>query len=76
MSGRNEGPPTLTVWKDGSFVIHGARDAEYATLSEPDVVILNLDLGTHDAVTFLPAQARVGLSEKLFAANSKGGRDA
>ncbi len=69
---RNAGPKTLSVWRDGTFVIHGLRDAEYAKLSEPDEVVLTLDLTTHEPVTFITAAERLRLAVKLFGSASKG----
>lgn len=63
---RNAGHPCLTIWKDGSFVHHGYRDAEIAALSEPDDVLLTIRLDTLDAVTFITPQQRIALAEKFF----------
>ena len=63
---RNAGALTLTVWNDGSWSAWGLRDAEIATLGEPDKVLLNVRLDTLATVEFRPFQERVTLYEKLF----------
>ncbi len=35
---RNAGRPTLTVWSDGTYVIHGSRDAELTLAGEIDFI--------------------------------------
>lgn len=63
---RNTGTPTLTVWDDGSWLVHGFRDAEIAYLCEPDKVIMSLSMDTWEPVTFITPQQRINLAEKLF----------
>lgn len=70
VAARNAAALTLTVWADGTWVIHGYRDAEVATLCEPDKVLLNLDCATFNAVTFITPSERLRLAEKLFGRTS------
>lgn len=63
---RNAGAETLTVWTDGGWKVWGLRDAEVATLCEPEKVLLNIRLDTRDAVEFRPFQERVTLYEKVL----------
>lgn len=57
---------TLTVWKDGSFLVQSRRDAEYSALCEPSDVILTFDLSTHEAVNFITPAERLRLFTFLF----------
>lgn len=50
IAARNAGVPCLTIWKDGSFVHHGFRDAEIAEACEPNEVLLSIRLDTMDAI--------------------------
>jgi hypothetical protein len=63
---RNAGDPVVSVWNDGTFVVHGRRDAEQAWRCEPDKVILTLDLTSWTAIQFIGAQEATKLAEKLF----------
>jgi hypothetical protein len=67
---RNAGRPTLTVWKDGSFVVQGALNAEYETRKDEEV-LLNLDIETLEPITFPDLQARTHLHEKVLPLNRK-----
>ena len=63
---RNAGRPTLTVHRDGSFVIHGERDAEIdarCTWPDGEGVVLSLDLETLNPIAFPDLQARIDLYE-------------
>lgn len=79
ITARNAGAPTLSVWADGTFILHGARDAEICDCAENPAPVLHIDAQTWEPVTFLPMQARVDLFEKIAtlatvaAANDEGG---
>lgn len=63
---RNAGVECLTVWNDGGWVRHGIRDAEIATLCEPDKVLLNIRLDTFAACEFTPPQKHIDLYERIL----------
>lgn len=68
---RNAEAECVTVWNDGTWVHHGLRDAEEATLSEPDKVLLTIRLDNVSAVTFMKPQDRINLYQKMFAPNKE-----
>jgi hypothetical protein len=67
---RNAGRPVLTVWKNGDHVVHGELDAEAETRGEPDEILLNIDIATMKAITFVPLQERTRMYERLLSQDS------
>lgn len=67
---RNAGEMCLTVWRNGNYVHHGERDAEEATLCEPDDVLITIRLRDMRALTFITPQQRVALADKMLGGRS------
>lgn len=79
---RNAGNPTITVFSDGTYVIHGARDAEidqrcnWGNAPKP---IVSVDLTTLEPVVAPDLRRRTRLYEMMFgkrAVRDEGGDNA
>ncbi len=69
---RNAGPATLTVFDDGSFVVHGRLDAEidqrcdWGGAARP---LISIDLGTLEPFVAPDLQSSISLHEKILRGN-------